>query len=174
MKYSREEIQQYIVGGGGQVYSHGLLRYLRQTEEYLHHGRRVRAGRMSMASPSTRRRCLGSVMWCIRICSSFRDPSTLTALPWRPEHGRVVRMLCARDAPGRYALRGRLPRAAAARRARTPRRQGITFAFGSEMEFYLFRRDENGEPTTAAPMTTPAIWTLRPRTRGRMCAVRSA
>lgn len=74
------------------------------------------------------------------------DPATIAVLPWRPEHGRVVRMFCSiTDHDGnlfvhdtRSILKRAIEDAAAA---------GFTFSFGSEMEFYLFRLDESGEPT---------------------------
>lgn len=74
------------------------------------------------------------------------DPATITVLPWRPEHGSVVRMFCTiTDHDGnlfahdtRSILKQAVADAAAA---------GYTFSFGSELEFYLFRLDENGEPT---------------------------
>ncbi len=74
------------------------------------------------------------------------DPETLMLLPWRPEHGRVVRMFCSVVYPdGRpfecdtRALLKEAERAAA--------EQGLRFLFGAEQEFYLFKRDEDGEPT---------------------------
>ena len=75
------------------------------------------------------------------------DPATISVLPWRPEHGRVVRMFCSITYPdGRpfeHDTRGILKQAVADARA-----AGYNFAFGSEMEFYLFNLDENGEPTS--------------------------
>ena len=74
------------------------------------------------------------------------DPSTLCVLPWRPEHGRVVRMFCAVTRPDGTEIeadaRSLLKRAVADAEA-----AGLTFTFGTEMEFYLFCRDENGQPT---------------------------
>ena len=74
------------------------------------------------------------------------DPATIAVLPWRPEHGSVVRMFCTvTDQSGkvfihdtRSILKQAIADAAAA---------GYTFFFGSELEFYLFKQDENGEPT---------------------------
>ena len=74
------------------------------------------------------------------------DPDTLSVLPWRPEHGRVVRMYCTITYPDgrifendtRSILKRAVARAAEA---------GYTFYFGAEMEFYLFKLDDNGEPT---------------------------
>lgn len=39
----------------------------------------------------------------------YPDPSTLCVLPWRPEHGRVVRMFCAVTRPDGYGDRGGRP-----------------------------------------------------------------
>lgn len=74
------------------------------------------------------------------------DPSTLTGLPWRPENGKVVRMFCDICRPDGTLFeadtRGILKKA-----VKTASEKGLSFRFGSEMEFYLFRCDENGEPT---------------------------
>lgn len=74
------------------------------------------------------------------------DPSTIAVLPWRPEHGRVVRMFCDISLPdGRdFEADGRKILENAVKDAE---KKGIEFFFGSEMEFYLFNRDERGEPT---------------------------
>lgn len=74
------------------------------------------------------------------------DPATLSILPWRPEHGRVVRMFCDITYPdgtpfegdSRYLLKKAIADA---------KKEGYTFKFGSEMEFYLFKRDEHDNPT---------------------------
>lgn len=75
------------------------------------------------------------------------DPSTISVLPWRPEHGKVVRMFCKVTYPDgkdfEADTRTMLEKAAEEAKA-----QGITFSFGTEMEFYLFKRDEEGNPTT--------------------------
>lgn len=74
------------------------------------------------------------------------DPSTLLQLPWRPEQGQAVRMFCDISYPdGRpfeRDTRGILKQAVAQAAA-----QGCTFAFGSEIEFYLFQTDAQGQPT---------------------------
>ncbi len=74
------------------------------------------------------------------------DPSTLSFLPWRSENGRVIRMFCSVTYPDGRVLesdsRAILAKAVAAADA-----AGLRFFFGAKMEFYLFRNDENGEPT---------------------------
>lgn len=71
------------------------------------------------------------------------DPSTLCVLPWRPEHGRVVRMFCDITFPDGtpFECDSRLILKNAVKAAED---RGLTFSFGSEMEFYLFKLDENG------------------------------
>lgn len=74
------------------------------------------------------------------------DPSTLVVLPWRPEHGRVIRMFCDITRPDSTPFEGDtryLLKIAAAQAEKA----GYHFQFGSELEFYLFKRDEYGRPT---------------------------
>lgn len=74
------------------------------------------------------------------------DTDTLAILPWRPDSGRVLRMLCGLYTPEgeayasdtRYLLKKAIQKA---------REAGVEFRFGTETEFYLFTNDENGEPT---------------------------
>lgn len=74
------------------------------------------------------------------------DAATLAVLPWRPEHGRVIRMFCTiSKSDGSFFecdTRSVLIRAIEEARA-----AGIEFSFGSELEFYLFKLDEQGRPT---------------------------
>ena len=74
------------------------------------------------------------------------EADTLMILPWRPEHGRVVRMFCNISYPdgtpfecdSRTILKKAVQEAEAS---------GYQFFFGAEQEFYLFKLNENGEPT---------------------------
>ena len=76
----------------------------------------------------------------------FPIPSTLTVLPWRPSHGKVVRMFCDIRHPdgapferdSRLLLRRATERAAG---------MGLTVQVGAEFEFYLFKTDADGTPT---------------------------
>lgn len=74
------------------------------------------------------------------------DPETLAVLPWRPEHGQVIRLFCDITYPDGKTFecdtRSFLKKAIA-----DAKKEGISFAFGAEMEFYLFNLDENGKPT---------------------------
>ncbi len=74
------------------------------------------------------------------------DPSTLAVLPWRPEHGKVVRMYTdityPDGTPFEFDTRRILRDAVAFAKSK-----GCRFDFGSELEFYLFKLGENGERT---------------------------
>lgn len=92
------------------------------------------------------------------------DPSTLTGLPWRPENGKVVRMFCDICRPDGTVFeadtRGILKKA-----VKTASEKGLSFRFGSEMEFYLFRCDEHGEPT-AIPYDKAGYMDIAPVDKG--------
>ena len=92
------------------------------------------------------------------------DPSTLVILPWRPEHGRVVRMFCDITWPNGTIFecdtRQILKKAIA-----TAENKGYHFYFGSEMEFYLFNRDELGNPTKI-PYDQATYMDIAPDDRG--------
>ena len=92
------------------------------------------------------------------------DPSTLVQLPWRPEQGKVVRMFCDIFHPDGRAFerdtRSILKKAVADADAR-----GYHFAFGAEMEFYLFELDEHGRDTTI-PHDEAGYMDIAPDDRG--------
>ncbi len=74
------------------------------------------------------------------------DPETFKVLPWRPEHGAVVRMYSGIAYPDGSQFecdtRSLLKKAVA-----DAEKAGVSFAFGAEQEFYLFDLDEKGKPT---------------------------
>lgn len=74
------------------------------------------------------------------------DSSTLTILPWRPDSGRVLRMLCTLYTPEGEVYRSDARAILKAAEA-DARKAGIQFRFGNETEFYLFLKDEKGRPT---------------------------
>lgn len=92
------------------------------------------------------------------------DPSTLTVLPWRPEHGKVVRMFCSVNYPDGSPFvsdtRGILIKA-----IEQAKNAGFSFNFGAEMEFYLFRLDEHGNPTDV-PYDNAGYMDVAPLDRG--------
>ena len=76
----------------------------------------------------------------------FPDPETLSVLPWRPEHGRVVRMFCTIRKPDGSIFECDT-RSLLIKAIDEARQQGLEFSFGSELEFYLFKLDQNDDPT---------------------------
>lgn len=74
------------------------------------------------------------------------EPDTLAVLPWRPEHGRVVRMYCSVYYPNGDLFENDT-RSILKNAVLEAKKAGCTFSFGSEMEFYLFKLDEYGNPT---------------------------
>lgn len=74
------------------------------------------------------------------------DVATLMPLPWRPEHGRVVRMFCGISYPDGKPFECD-SRTLLKRAIQCAEDTGFSFSFGTEQEFYLFTLDENGEPT---------------------------
>lgn len=77
----------------------------------------------------------------------YPDLDTFTIFPWRPQQGKVARIICdVYHADGtpfegdpRYILKRQIEEAA---------KLGYTFNVGPECEFFLFHQDENGQPTT--------------------------
>ena len=74
------------------------------------------------------------------------DPDTLHILPWRPQSGRVVRMYCnivlADGTPFKYDYRNFLKET-----LNTCQEMGFSTKMGLKSEIYLFKTDENGNPT---------------------------
>ena len=92
------------------------------------------------------------------------DSSTLSILPWRPEHGRVIRMFCDISYPdGRaFELDSRQILKNAIKDAET---KGFTFLFGPKIEFYLFKLDENGNKTNI-PYDKAGYMDIAPEDKG--------
>ncbi len=92
------------------------------------------------------------------------EPSTLTLIPWRPSHGRVVRMYCEIRHPdgtpfiadSRLLLKNAI---------KTARNKGFSISFGPEMEFYLFETDENGR-ATKIPLDNAGYMDISPEDKG--------
>ena len=76
------------------------------------------------------------------------DPATLAIIPWRPATGKVVRMFCNILTPdGKpYLKDSRTILQNACQHLKDE--CGIEMMVGTEVEFYLFKLDEKGQPTT--------------------------
>ena len=92
------------------------------------------------------------------------DPSTLAVLPWRPQQGRVVRFYCniydtdgsPFECDGRHILQSIVAKA---------RDMGYTAELGEECEFYLFKQDEDGNPTDE-PIDNGSYFDVAPADKG--------
>ena len=92
------------------------------------------------------------------------ESETLAVLPWRPEHGKVVRMFSSITHPSgkifdcdtRSLLKKAVDQAAQA---------GISFFFGAEQEFYLFTLDQQGN-ATSQPYDTAGYMDIAPEDKG--------
>ena len=77
----------------------------------------------------------------------YPDLDTFTIFPWRPQQGKVARIICdVYNADGtpfagasRMVLKKQIDEAA---------KMGYSFNVGPDCEFFLFHQDDNGQPTT--------------------------
>ena len=92
------------------------------------------------------------------------EAETLHQLPWRPEHGKVVRLYTDITYPDGTPFpcdTRRLLKQAVA----DAKKAGFRFFFGAKQEFYLFLLDDNGYPTTI-PYDHAGYMDLAPEDRG--------
>ncbi len=76
------------------------------------------------------------------------DLDTYVTFPWRPQQGKVARLICdvytvdgkPFEGDPRYILRKTIEEA---------KELGYTFDVGPELEFFLFQMEEDGQPTTS-------------------------
>jgi len=93
------------------------------------------------------------------------DPSTLAVLPWRPNTGKVVRMFCNIKYPDGtpYEKDCRALLQNAIKMAK--KECNISFSVGAEVEFYLLKLDENGNPTKT-PFDNGGYMDIAPEDKG--------
>ena len=92
------------------------------------------------------------------------DCDTLSVLPWRPEHGKVVRMFCTITYPDGRPFECDT-RALLIKAVEDAKKAGYEFFFGAEQEFYLFKLDESGEITNQ-PYDNAGYMDLAPQDNG--------
>ncbi len=145
MKYSREEVLQYV--------SEEDVKFIRlafcdvfgkQKNISIMPGELPRAFEYGIAFDASAIRGFGDEAHSDLFLHP--EPETLTWLPWRPEQGKVVRMFCTITYPdGRpfeCDTRNLLKQA-----VKDAEKDGLTFFFGAEQEFYLFELDDRSAPT---------------------------
>ena len=75
------------------------------------------------------------------------DLDTFAILPWRPQHGKVARLICDVYNPDGTPFAGD-PRGVLKKVLKRAADMGYSFNVGPECEFFLFQTDEDGNPTT--------------------------
>ena len=92
------------------------------------------------------------------------DPTTMSIVPWRPVDGRVARMFCDIEYPdgktfekdSRWILKQAVEKAA---------NRGIHVNFGTEVEFYIFKLDDDGN-RTMIPQDQASYMDIAPEDHG--------
>ena len=92
------------------------------------------------------------------------DADTLMPLPWRPEHGRVVRLFCTISYPDGKTFECD-SRSILKQAVQDAEKAGFQFFFGAEQEFYLFNLDDNGNPTKE-PYDNAGYMDIAPEDKG--------
>lgn len=77
----------------------------------------------------------------------YPDPDTFVIFPWRPQQGKVARIICDVYRPDGEPFAGD-PRQVLKRVSAQAARMGYRLEVGPECEFFLFHTDEEGNPTT--------------------------
>lgn len=145
MKYSRDEVMQYVAEEDVKFIRMAFCDIFgRQKNISIMPGELKRAFEYGIAIDASAIAGFGGVTHSDLFL--FPDPSTISVLPWRPEHGKVVRMYCEIKNPDGSAFLSDT-RSLLKKAVDEAEKQGVTFRFGTESEFYLFCRDENGNPT---------------------------
>ena len=77
----------------------------------------------------------------------YPDLDTYAILPWRPQYGKVARLICDVYNPDGTPFIGD-PRGTLKRVLKRAADMGYSFNVGPECEFFLFQTDDEGKPTT--------------------------
>jgi glutamine synthetase len=77
----------------------------------------------------------------------YPDYDTLEIFPWRPQQGKVARLICDVYTADGKPFEGD-PRFVLKRAIKEAEEMGYTFNVGPECEFFLYHTDDNGLPTT--------------------------
>lgn len=77
----------------------------------------------------------------------YPDLNTFEVFPWRPQQGKVARLICDVYRPNKTPFEGD-PRYVLKKVLKEAKEMGYIFNVGPECEFFLFHTDEEGRPTT--------------------------
>lgn len=82
----------------------------------------------------------------------YPDLDTFEIFPWRPQQGKVARLICDVYRPNQTPFEGD-PRYVLKKVMKEAAEMGFYFNVGPECEFFLFHMDEEGKPTTVTSET---------------------
>lgn len=77
----------------------------------------------------------------------YPDLDTFVVFPWRPQQGKVARIICDVYTADKKPFEGD-PRYVLKKAVADAKEMGYRFDVGPECEFFLFNQDEDGQPTT--------------------------
>ena len=77
----------------------------------------------------------------------YPDLDTFAIFPWRPQQGKVARIICDVYRPDGKPFAG-APRYVLRRVVEAAKQMAYTLNVGTECEFFLFHTDDDGQPTT--------------------------
>ena len=163
MKYSREDIIQYIREDDVKFIRLSFCDVFgKQKNISIMPGELKRAFEYGIAFDASAIDGFGDETKCDLLLHP--DCDTLMHLPWRPEHGKVVKMFSDITYPdGRPFERD--TRMILKKAVKAAEDAGFTFSFGAEQEFYLFKTDDYGEKTDV-PYDDAGYMDLAPEDRG--------
>jgi len=92
------------------------------------------------------------------------DPTTMSIVPWRPIDGRVAKMFCDIEYPD-GTLFNRDCRYMLKQAVKAAEEKGFSINFGTEVEFYIFKLDENGQ-RTMIPQDNAGYMDIAPEDHG--------
>lgn len=163
MKYSKQEVMQYVQEEDVKFIRLAFCDVFgRQKNISIMPGELPRAFEYGIAFDASSIAGFGDENHCDLFLHP--EPDTLSLLPWRPEHGKVVRMFANISYPDGKPFecdtRSLLKKA-----VEEARQYGYHFDFGAEQEFYLFTLDENGK-ATGIPYDEASYMDIAPDDRG--------
>ena len=145
-KYTRGGYRPHGAGAGCRVYPHAVHRHLGQLKNVA-----ITASQVEKAVNNEIMIDGSSIEGFVRIQESDQylrpDLDSFTILPWRPQHGKVARLICDVYNPDGTPFVGD-PRGVLKRVLAKAAEMGYSFNVGPECEFFLFETDDDGKPTT--------------------------
>lgn len=163
MKYSKDEVMQYVLEDDVKFIRLAFCDVFgKQKNISIMPGELSRAFEYGIAFDASSIRGFGDESHSDLLLHP--DSDTLMALSWRPEHGKVVRMFSEITYPSGKGFECD-SRSILKKAIQAADDAGISFFFGAEQEFYLFKLDENGN-STKDPYDRAGYMDIAPEDKG--------